>query len=1161
MKGLTIYSITLLFLLSTFAASAQFTVEITVNDGSATTTCTDIIGAPDPMWSVNVENQGWVTYPFNGFCYTSFPNQQFQQTYQCLSDIPNTLQVCFRAFENDASILSPCNEVTSCMEMMCMDVPIPPFGSQDFSIELPDGLASDGEVNLTIATSGIPGGVNDLPCQALDIGVIDNGTTVGMADTSIFNNFCSTNIGEIDPATLGANIDNDQAVWFKFTAGPNPGSQILIEAKSDPSNFGDVIDIELAVFTTDTDCNGVDNLITTRWGGPVYDKSLFLYCPQPNQEYYLMVDGRDVLANDGIEGYFGLQITEMDIAHVGDFICDAYELGPVPLGGAATNQELIGNGCATGVGEPCPGGVFCVQAGAWLSFVAPPTGHVMIDAISNAAIDDIDIQMAAYQTSDGTCNGSLIELDWAYTQGNSNESMELNCLNAGETYYILVDGANWLGSDLRGVFDIIVTDAGDESVTLSQNFTLCAGETLQVGNTIYDVTGNYVDTLELPSGCDSIVTTDLTVLDEIQFNLDFPVIGLNLGNTNGSASVNPSGGAGGYSILWSDGQTTGTASNLIGGDNYCVEVTDNNGCVVDTCFEMPYYENFITQFTVDTLDCFGDANAMINFTAELGEPPYLFNWQNSSSTLTGSGSISFDGQMVALEDLPADVYTINISDVNFDTIIQVEVTQPDLIEISDHAFSNASCFSVCDGSVGVNVIGGTPPYQFAWSNGNTSDIITGLCAGGYGLTVTDANGCTSTVSYDITEPDEFIVTAEVVQNVSCFQGNDGIASVSTNGTPQDYSWSTGETTQEIMTLSGGIYEVTVTNSDGCTSSSSIEILTPSSPVSVTILESEAIICNGEANGALEAIISGPGNNFTYEWSSGASTMESSSLAAGNYSVIVSNELGCSASANYLLEEPSEIQVVEFSTNSLTCADPIDGGIVTVDSIVGGVGPYTYSSNGAVYGTEPIITGFLAGANVFYVEDARGCIQEFDATIEGPQEILLNIGDNLTIELGDVVPLSVQSNISDLTYQWSPVESLSCEDCPSTDAAPLETTTYQVVVTDEFDCTETASITVNVVKKRKVYVPNAFSPNGDGINDEFLPFVGPDVAQINDFKIFDRQGNLVFEADEFLPGDLSNAWDGYFRGQLMQPAVFVWFAEITFIDGESEIYEGDLNLLR
>lgn len=198
MKNLAFQPILVLsfILLNVMAAFGQFHVNVTVNSGSATTTCTDPFGAPDPVWGININGEGWETYPGNVFCPVPLPNLQYQDTFQCIADIPPVIQVCLRAFENDPFILDPCTPVLTCQVESCFNLPIPLFGSTNHTLELADTLASDGEANITISVDGFPGGLFDEICDAFDLGIMYQDDQYGDADSSLFNNYCATGINE-----------------------------------------------------------------------------------------------------------------------------------------------------------------------------------------------------------------------------------------------------------------------------------------------------------------------------------------------------------------------------------------------------------------------------------------------------------------------------------------------------------------------------------------------------------------------------------------------------------------------------------------------------------------------------------------------------------------------------------------------------------------------------------------------------------------------------------------------------------------------------------------------------------------------------------------------------------------------------------------------------
>jgi gliding motility-associated-like protein len=1105
---------------------------------------------------VNVANGGWVTYPQVGACFNDYPNTQFDKTYQCFVDVPQTIQVCFQAFENDPNPFVPCDIVKSCLEETCVDLPVPPQGTANHVVALPDNQGSDGEVQISIVTNGFPGGYNDMICNAIDFGTLQGGATLGNANLSLFNNYCSSNANEPDPSLFGTGWINNVGVWFSFTTNNNPGSHIQVIGKSDPSNLGDPVNVQLAAFTsTDNTCNGTFSMAAATWTPGSYDESLLITCPKPNTKYFILMDG--VLDSyEQLVGIFGLEIKELGVQGNADLVCDAESLGAVPLGGSV-NSGLNSNACATSANDPTVA-AFTLQNTVWFTFSPPPTGHVFVEAVSDVSVDPIGLQMAVYESSNNGCNGVFTELASSYAPANNDETIELACLDPNQTYYLLIDGA--AGNLKTGIFTLTVRDAGDITPVTVIDTTLCFGGSISVANSIYNQPGNFIDTIELATGCDSIVITNVSVLNELVLNFALVQQGVGQGNTKGIASVNPTGGAGGYNFQWSDGQNGALASGLAGGDTYCVTVTDANNCQRDTCFEMPFLLHFITDIQTDTLNCYGDQDGMIRLTITYGEPPVSYNWKNSDNTLSGSGQILTDGETVLLIGLPAGVYSIQISDINFDSVFTAEIYQPEQIDIAISSVQDAACFSECNGSIDVNAEGGIAPYQYLWSNGNTNTLVNNLCAGNYRVTVTDANACQRDFNFTVGEPDEFIATAQQLRAVSCYQGSDGQATVTTNGMPASYLWSTGANSATIAGLSGGTYSVTVTNADGCTGTSTVEILTPPAPVAVSISQAKPITCNGGDDGILEASVSGPGDVITFDWSNGDKNDLAENLTAGIFTVTVTNEHGCSATASFTLGQPEEI-AVQFSANQLGCKDPLDGGIVTVEAVTGGVAPYTFSADGFNFSAEPVIDGYTAGSQVFYVKDDGGCVRQFSAYIEGPKEIMIDAGQDETVQLGEEIELIAQANLPGLDYLWEPAEWLSCSDCPSPVAKPVNKQVFRVTVTDAFGCTKSDQVVIDVIKIRRVFLPNAFSPNADGINDEFVPFGGSDVARIKSFKIFDRQGNMVFTAFNFQQADMNSAWDGTFNGKRMQPGVFVWFAEIEFVDNEVEIFRGDVMLIK
>ena len=167
-----------------------------------------------------------------------------------------------------------------------------------------------------------------------------------------------------------------------------------------------------------------------------------------------------------------------------------------------------------------------------------------------------------------------------------------------------------------------------------------------------------------------------------------------------------------------------------------------------------------------------------------------------------------------------------------------------------------------------------------------------------------------------------------------------------------------------------------------------------------------------------------------------------------------------------------------------------------------------------------------------------------------------------IGLGEEIVLEAYASTPNAVYTWSPADSLSCANCPAPVARPVVSTAYEIMAIDTVTgCSDVAQMRLVVRKDRNIYIPNAFSPNGDGLNDLFMIYGGLGVKGISQFKIYDRWGAEVHEAAGFLPDDKQFAWDGVAQGRPMPKGVYVYWAEVEYLDGEIVRYTGDVSLLR
>jgi gliding motility-associated-like protein len=245
----------------------------------------------------------------------------------------------------------------------------------------------------------------------------------------------------------------------------------------------------------------------------------------------------------------------------------------------------------------------------------------------------------------------------------------------------------------------------------------------------------------------------------------------------------------------------------------------------------------------------------------------------------------------------------------------------------------------------------------------------------------------------------------------------------------------------------------------------------------------------------------------------------------------------------------------------------DDGLIRIDSITGGVPPILFSMNGGSLGTQVRFPNLGPGIYNLLIRDAAGCESELRFEMQQPVDIEAVINplglssDNTLIRLGDSLWLELLVNLPPEeigSIRWLPE---LCDGCTELRLAPTHTATYAVTVTNINGCSTTANLTVSVDRRPDVFVPNAFSPNNDGTNDLLLVFAGRQIAAVRSFLIFDRWGEAVFEVYNFPPNNPAYGWNGYHRGKLLSPAVFVYYAEVEMIDGTLHLIKGDVTLMR
>ncbi len=580
------------------------------------------------------------------------------------------------------------------------------------------------------------------------------------------------------------------------------------------------------------------------------------------------------------------------------------------------------------------------------------------------------------------------------------------------------------------------------------------------------------------------------------------------GSADGFINLSVSGGVTPIDYLWSNTETTQNITGLVA-NTYSVNITDANGCVDSASFTLTE-PPAITNTVSSTPTTCGQSNGTASVTVVTGLTPYTYSWSpGGQTTATATG-------------LDPDTYYITITDsVNCTHLDSVVVSALPVIAASISSQSDNLCFGSAIGNATLSLSGGTSPFTYVWSNGDTGMTADSLPAGLISVTITDSNNCTGSASTTITEPAQIVPTVTGT-DARCSGVNDGSASVSVAGgtSPFTYSWSNGDSGLSADSLGAGYAVVTITDNNSCTVLDSVNILQPSSIVS-SITTTSPVSCNSGDNGsATVAAPSGGTSPYTYLWSNGDATLTADSLTAGAITVVITDANGCTLSLNGSITQPVAIAINATSTN-VTCYGDADG---TANAAVsGGTNPYGYAWSPSG-GTAVSASGLAPGTYTVTVTDGNNCTSTSSVVITQPNQILAQAG---TDQAGCDPVFALDAQLSgSVTGTWS---HLTGNATFSSISSPTATVTNlsdgaNILLWTITDGTcygyDTVQITVSPAADCDLDLPSAFSPNGDQFS-EYYEIHGINRYPENTFIVFNRWGNEVYRKENYTNTD----WNG------------------------------------
>ncbi|MEY3368049.1 MAG: hypothetical protein RI973_1204 [Bacteroidota bacterium] len=605
--------------------------------------------------------------------------------------------------------------------------------------------------------------------------------------------------------------------------------------------------------------------------------------------------------------------------------------------------------------------------------------------------------------------------------------------------------------------------------------------------------GNYGVTITDASLCQALASTTVTEpVSSPAVMLEQTLIGC-FGSNNSQAGASAMGGTPPYSYSWSPGnQNQATANNLAPG-NYLVVVTDSEGCTATgpiSIQEWPAYDIIISALPPSCHNASDAALSMVVLGG--GDGSYTYQWNTGStedflSNLTGGMT-----------------YTVTVTDGQGCTASQSRTIDNPPPMAASASSTDAECYGEGSGQATVvSVLNAAGNLIYNWgpaANNQSGQTATGLNAGTYQVTVTDANGCTAVAGTTVGQPTAISPSYYVINN-SCYGYQDGSIDLSiTGGTPAyTIAWSTGATTTKVDNLFSGWYQVTITDGKNCTLEDSVLVDTPE-PVNADPAVKDVSCYDGRDGSITMTTLGGtPPYQYSLDGNSYFSSSTLIALEAGEYQVFIRDAKGCIYKTSAAVGQPQPLL-----TEILVWGLPEDEFIMN-------------------YGDSIPLTSLVENASgtVEYIWEASYCGTLFQ---DGTSDC-------------------------DQTHYSSSVW-----------AKPSYSVDYFLTVIDEKGCEAKDMVQFHVKKERNVQVPTGFSPNSDGNND-LLSVHGKAGTLIKSFSVFDRWGELLFEDTDIPVNDTSRGWDGTFRSKEMPGGIYVWYIEALYPDGMKDFYKGETTLLR
>ncbi|MBL4658135.1 MAG: gliding motility-associated C-terminal domain-containing protein, partial [Flavobacteriales bacterium] len=618
-------------------------------------------------------------------------------------------------------------------------------------------------------------------------------------------------------------------------------------------------------------------------------------------------------------------------------------------------------------------------------------------------------------------------------------------------------------------------------------------------------------------------------------------------DSSGSATVSTSGGTGPFTNLWDDAsaQTNSTAIGLPAAV-YTVNVTDAGGCTSSVAGTITDPALSVLSFSTTLAAC-GDSSGSSTVTISGGTSPFTYVW-NDPGTQTDSTATG----------LYAATFSVTVTDnsgcISTDTVVVSEATSFTI----NIAATNVACNGDQSGSALVATTGGSSPFTYLWDDTNMQTTVsaTGLAAGNYSVTITDSVGCTASDSTTVLQPDTLVLVTNTV-DAGCGTGTGSASVVAAGGTsPYSYLWNdaSAQTTDTASTLAAGSYTVVITDSNGCSDSTSITIISSGS-LTVTVETITNASCAIASDGGADITVTGGSIPYTYLWSNLTANEDLSGVPSGSYTVNVTDATGCVGANSIAIGQDSGLSVSLTPTPSF-CIDSI--GTVTA-LVTGGTPPYVYIWDDINTQTTVIAIGLAEGTYSVTVADPSGCSIIESATVTGttgPSISSSSVSDeSCPYALDGGATVFITGGTSPYFSVWTDsalnIVSTGVLIFPFATISDVSAGTYYLLVTDAQLCIALDSVVVNL-DPSCLNIPTSFTPNGDETNDTWI-IQGIQNYPSSTVEVYNRWGSLLYSSSSD-----ADAWDGTYEGADVASATYYF---IIVLDETEDPITGSVTVVR